>query len=46
MDPDLKKLALRAINYGLYVLTARSGDDYGAGGAERGIAAKAAPTDE
>ena len=32
MDPALKKLALRAINYGLYVLTARDGDAYGAGG--------------
>jgi flavin reductase (DIM6/NTAB) family NADH-FMN oxidoreductase RutF len=32
MDPAQKKLALRAINYGLYVLTARDGDDYGAGG--------------
>jgi flavin reductase (DIM6/NTAB) family NADH-FMN oxidoreductase RutF len=32
MDADQKKVALRAINYGLYVLTARNGDDYGAGG--------------
>lgn len=32
MDPAQKKVALRAINYGLYVLTARDGDDYGAGG--------------
>jgi flavin reductase (DIM6/NTAB) family NADH-FMN oxidoreductase RutF len=32
MDPQDKKLALRAINYGLYVLTATDGDDYGAGG--------------
>ena len=32
LDPDQKKLALRAINYGLYVLTAKDGDDYGAGG--------------
>jgi flavin reductase (DIM6/NTAB) family NADH-FMN oxidoreductase RutF len=32
MDPALKKLALRAINYGLYILTAHDGDDYGAGG--------------
>lgn len=32
MDSDQKKLALRAINYGLYVLTARNGDQYGAGG--------------
>ena len=32
MNPDDKKVALRAINYGLYVLTARDGDDYAAGG--------------
>lgn len=32
MDPAHKKLALRAINYGLYVLCANDGDDYGAGG--------------
>ena len=32
MDPQAKKLALRAINYGLYVLTATDGQDYGAGG--------------
>ena len=32
MDSDQKKLALRAVNYGLYVLTARNGDQYGAGG--------------
>ena len=32
MDADQKKLALRAINYGLYILTARNGDEYGAGG--------------
>lgn len=32
MDPAQKKLALRAINYGLYVLCANDGDDYGAGG--------------
>ncbi|HZJ26718.1 MAG TPA: flavin reductase family protein [Acidimicrobiia bacterium] len=32
MDADQKKLALRAINYGLHVLTARDGDDYAAGG--------------
>ena len=32
MDPAQKKVALRAINYGLYVLTARDGDEYGAGG--------------
>ncbi len=32
MDADAKKLALRAINYGLYVLTATDGTDYAAGG--------------
>ncbi len=32
MDPQQKKLALRAINYGLYVLTAVDGDEYGAAG--------------
>lgn len=32
MDAGDKKLALRAINYGLYVLTARDGDDFAAGG--------------
>ena len=32
MDPQAKKLALRAVNYGLYVLTATDGSDYGAGG--------------
>ena len=32
MDPQAKKLALRAVNYGLYVLTATDGNDYGAGG--------------
>ena len=32
MEPQDKKLALRAINYGLYVLTATDGTDYGAGG--------------
>lgn len=32
MDAQAKKLALRAINYGLYVLTARDGDEYGAAG--------------
>ena len=32
MDAQDKKLALRAINYGLYVLTATDGQDYGAGG--------------
>jgi flavin reductase (DIM6/NTAB) family NADH-FMN oxidoreductase RutF len=32
MNPDDKKLALRAINYGLHILTATDGDDYAAGG--------------
>lgn len=32
MDPQAKKVALRAINYGLYVLTATDGTNYGAGG--------------
>ena len=32
MDPQAKKLALRAINYGLYVLTAADGDEVGAAG--------------
>ncbi len=32
MDPQDKKTALRAINYGLYVLTATDGENYGAGG--------------
>jgi flavin reductase (DIM6/NTAB) family NADH-FMN oxidoreductase RutF len=32
MDPQQKKVALRAINYGLYVLTAKDGDDVGAAG--------------
>jgi len=32
MDPQAKKLALRAINYGLYVLTAADGDEIGAAG--------------
>lgn len=32
MDPQAKKVALRAINYGLYVLTAIDGDDVGAAG--------------
>jgi flavin reductase (DIM6/NTAB) family NADH-FMN oxidoreductase RutF len=32
MDPQAKKLALRAINYGLYVLTAVDGDDVSAAG--------------
>ena len=32
MDPQAKKLALRAINYGLHVLTTTDGTDYGASG--------------
>lgn len=32
MDPQDKKVALRAITYGLYVLTAREGDQYAAAG--------------
>ena len=32
MDPQAKKVALRAINYGLYVLTAVDGDQYAAAG--------------
>lgn len=32
MDPQAKKVALRAINYGLYVLTAMEGDQVGAAG--------------
>lgn len=32
MDPQDKKIALRAITYGLYVLTARDGDRFGAAG--------------
>jgi flavin reductase (DIM6/NTAB) family NADH-FMN oxidoreductase RutF len=32
MDPQDKKLALRAITYGLYVLTTTDGTEYGAGG--------------
>lgn len=32
MDAQLKKLALRSITYGLYVLTARDGDRIGAAG--------------
>ncbi len=32
MDPQEKKVALRAINYGLYILAATDGTDYGAGG--------------
>jgi len=31
MDEPLKKEVLRKINYGLYVITARSGDDWSAG---------------
>ena len=30
MDPQAKKVALRAINYGLYVLTAKDGDELAA----------------
>jgi flavin reductase (DIM6/NTAB) family NADH-FMN oxidoreductase RutF len=32
LDPAQKKLALRAINYGLLVLTATDGNEYGAAG--------------
>src|SRR3954453_6771010 len=32
LDPADKKVALRAINYGLYVLTAAENGEYGAGG--------------
>ena len=32
MDPQAKKSALRAINYGLYVLTAADGDEFAAAG--------------
>ena len=32
MDAQAKKTALRAINYGLYVLTASDGDEYAAAG--------------
>ena len=32
MDPQDKKVALRAITYGLYVMTASDGDDFAAGG--------------
>ncbi len=32
MDPNDKKLALRAINYGLFVLTAKLDEDYAAAG--------------
>ena len=31
MDPQAKKLALRALNYGLHVLTTTDGTEYGAG---------------
>jgi flavin reductase (DIM6/NTAB) family NADH-FMN oxidoreductase RutF len=32
MDAQAKKVALRAINYGLFILTAADGDELGAGG--------------
>lgn len=32
MDPEAKKCSLRAINYGLHVLTAVDGDEYAAAG--------------
>src|SRR5659263_13863 len=32
MDAQAKQVALRAINYGLFVLTAADGDELGAGG--------------
>jgi flavin reductase (DIM6/NTAB) family NADH-FMN oxidoreductase RutF len=32
LDPQQKKVALRAINYGLFILTAVEGDQYGAAG--------------
>ncbi len=32
MDPQDKKVALRAITYGLYVVTAAAGDDFAGGG--------------
>ena len=32
LDPQAKKVALRAINYGLYVVTAKSGDELAAAG--------------
>ncbi len=32
MDPAVKKVALRALNYGLHVLTAVDGEDYAASG--------------
>ncbi len=31
MDPEVKKKVLRMISYGLYVMTARDGDQYAAG---------------
>lgn len=32
LDPQAKKVALRAINYGLYVVTAKAGDELAAAG--------------
>jgi flavin reductase (DIM6/NTAB) family NADH-FMN oxidoreductase RutF len=32
VDPQAKKVALRAINYGLFVVTAKDGDEYSAAG--------------
>ena len=32
MDPQEKKVALRAVTYGLYVMTAADGDEFGGGG--------------
>jgi flavin reductase (DIM6/NTAB) family NADH-FMN oxidoreductase RutF len=32
MDADAKKIALRAVNYGLHILTSTDDGDYGAGG--------------
>lgn len=32
MDADAKKLALRSMTYGLYIVTSRDGDECGAGG--------------
>ena len=32
LDPQAKKVALRAINYGLYVVTAKQGDELAAAG--------------
>jgi flavin reductase (DIM6/NTAB) family NADH-FMN oxidoreductase RutF len=32
LDPAQKKVALRALNYGLYILTAVDGEEYGAAG--------------